>query len=235
MASGLLTKFSKSYSIKATIEYINALRNVLGDNGVLTVLREAGMLKKIATPVGKGKRVIISYDEFSALNYAIERIYGPQGLIVVAHQASRKSFLPSFQAYTEISRIQHPDFQNLPLEKKLFFGLLSIGQVLERVSNQKITVEDKGDYYLFLISDCVACWQRTSHVPICYYQTGLIRGGLEWITQGADFPIHEETCIARGDERCGFLIRKKPYTREEKGSGITSYLTRASSMFDQNR
>jgi len=231
MVSGLISKFSKSYSIKATIEYINALRNILGDNGVLTILREAGMLKKITSPLSRGRKIIISYDEFSALNHAIERIYGPQGLIVVAHQASRKSFLPSFHAYTEIARMEHPAFQKLPLEKKLHFGLLSIAQVLEKVSNQNITIEDKGDYYLFSITNCVACWHRTSDVPICYYQTGLLRGGLEWITKGSDFPIHEETCIAKGDPQCGFLIRKKPYTQEERGTGLTSFLTRANSMF----
>ena len=231
MVSGLLSKFSKSYSIKATIEYLNALRIVLGDNGVITILRDAGLLKKITSSLSRGKRVIISYEEFSALNYSIERIYGSQGLIVVAHQASRKSFLPSFHAYDEIARLQHPYFQKLSLDQKLYFGLLSIAQVLEKVSDQHIKLEDKVDYYKLSITDSVACYHRTSKVPICYYQTGLIRGGLEWITHGLDFPIHEQTCIAKGDAECGFFIRKKPFTKEEKGSGMTSFLTRSDVLF----
>lgn len=226
MSSGLLAKFSRTYSIKATIEYINALRLILGDNGVLTLLRDAGLYKKMTRPFSSQHKVIISYDEFAALNRSIQRIYGPQGLVIIAHQASRKSFVPAFKAIEEIARLQHPAFQKLPLDKKVLYGLQIFGKVLEKFSDQDISLSEDPRSYVLEIKNCVACWGQEATVPICYYQTGLIRGALEWITGGEDFPIHEENCAARDETTCRFRIRKQPYTDEERGAGKTSFLTR---------
>jgi predicted hydrocarbon binding protein len=39
---------------------------------------------------------------------------------------------------------------------------------------------------------------------------GLLEESLRWVSGGKSFRIHEEKCIASGDEACEFIIAKAP-------------------------
>jgi hypothetical protein len=62
-------------------------------------------------------------------------------------------------------------------------------------------------------------------LPVCYFMVGFLRGGLQSLMGVNDFPVQETECMATGDPACVFTIRKKRYTPNEVGNGLTGFLS----------
>ena len=96
------------------------------------------------------------------------------------------------------------------LGAKLKAGLPAMAMVFTKFSDQKSTVEDGGDHYIYTIHQCPVCWGRTADRPICFAAKGLLEEGLHWVSGGSKFRIEEVECVAMGGETCTFAIYKEP-------------------------
>ncbi len=191
--------------------FLNALEEIMGRNGINAILNMAGLPHLIGNmpPDNLNKEFYFAY--FSALNQALEEMYGTRGGRGLALRSGRVLFaegLSSFGAFIGVSDLA---FRVLPLQAKLKAGLPALGGLFNQLSDQVVRVEDPGgDYFLYHIDRCPVCWARTSDRPVCFVAAGLLEESLRWVSGGRTFRVDEIKCIAVGDEACSFAIYKEP-------------------------
>jgi predicted hydrocarbon binding protein len=98
----------------------------------------------------------------------------------------------------------------MPLDAKLKAGIPAMARAFTEFSDQKSTVEDRGDHYAYLMNPCPVCWGRTADQPICFAGRGLLEAGLSWLSDGREFRVEEIECVAAGGENCTYAIYKEP-------------------------
>jgi predicted hydrocarbon binding protein len=98
----------------------------------------------------------------------------------------------------------------LPLGAKLKAGLPAMAKVFTQISDQKSTIQDRGDYYAYIMQPCPVCWGRKANSPICFAGKGLLEEGLHWLSSGRKFRVDEIECVAMGDSACTYAIYKEP-------------------------
>ena len=101
-------------------------------------------------------------------------------------------------------------FKVLPLGAKLKVGIPAMAKVFTQFSDQTSTVEDRGEYYAYVMNPCPVCWGRTADRPICFAAKGLLEEGLHWVSGGKKFRVEEVECVAAGAETCTCAIYKEP-------------------------
>jgi len=190
--------------------YLEAMEEIMGKNGLNAILNLAGLSHLIDNypPANLDKE--FDFSDYSALNGALEEMYGPRGGRGLQLRAGRASFARGLQAVGALSGVADLAFRVLPLGAKLKAGIPAMAQVFTQVSDQVSTVEDRGDYYAYIMKPCPVCWGRTSDRPICFAGKGLLEEGLNWVSGGHKFRVDEIECVAAGGESCTYAIYKEP-------------------------
>jgi len=150
------------------------------------------------------------FAEFTALNTALEEMYGPRGGRGLALRAGRASFARGLQGFGALVGASDLAFKVLPLSTKLKMGIPMMAAVFNQVSDQVVRVEEKGDHFLYHIDRCPVCWERKTDKPVCFIAMGVIQEGARWVSGGREFRVDEISCIAMGDSSCTFMIYKEP-------------------------
>jgi bacteriochlorophyll 4-vinyl reductase len=198
------------YPNKAGRIFLLALEEVMGKNGVSAILNLAGLESWIDNYPADDLERGIDFADFSAINAALEELYGPragQGLARRAGWATFDRVLRNFGALAGVSDLA---FKVLPLPTKIKIGLPAIAKVFSQISDQEVTVEIGDDAFTYTLHRCPVCWGRTAEKPVCYVTLGLLEEGMRWLSGGQDFNIQETKCIALGDDVCEFRIDKTP-------------------------
>ncbi len=190
--------------------YLEAMEEVMGRNGLIAVLRVANLPELIDKYPPANLEKAFDFADYSAVNGALDELYGPRGGRGLGLRAGRASFASGLSNFGALVGIGSAAFKILPLSTKLRVGLPALARVFTQFSDQHSTVEDAGDNYLYHIHLCPVCWGRTSDHPICFAAVGLIQESLKWVGGGEDFRVEEIECVAMGGERCTFRIDKEP-------------------------
>jgi predicted hydrocarbon binding protein len=189
---------------------LEAMEEVMGKNGLNAILNLAGLSHLIDNypPIDLKKE--FEFSEFSMLMGALEEMYGPRGGRGLQLRAGRVGFARGGQKMGAMVGVGDLAFRVLPLSARLKAGLPAMAMVFTKFSDQKSTVEDRGDRYIYIIHRCPVCWGRTADRPICFAAKGLIEEGLHWVSGGHKFKVEETECVAMGGETCTFDIYKEP-------------------------
>jgi hypothetical protein len=190
--------------------YLLAMEEIMGKNGLNAILNMAKLQHLIDTypPDDLGKQ--FDFADFSALNAALEEMYGPRGGRGLALRAGRAGFARGLQGFGPLIGASDLAFRVLPLGTKLKLGLPMLLAVFSQFSDQVSRVEEKDDHYIWYIDRCPVCWGRKSDKPVCYAATGLLQESLRWVSSGKEFRVDETHCIGMGDPACAFKIYKEP-------------------------
>jgi predicted hydrocarbon binding protein len=182
----------------------------MGKNGVSAILNLASLESWIDQypPDNLGRNV--DFADFSAINGALEEMYGPRGGRGLGRRAGWATFDKVLRNFGALAGVGDLAFKVLPLGTKLKIGIPAMARVFSQISDQDSTVEDKGDHIIYTIHRCPVCWGRTSTKPICYVAVGLLEESLRWVSGHKEFKVTETRCVALGDEVCEFEIDKKP-------------------------
>lgn len=189
---------------------LEAMEEVMGRNGLNAILNLAGLSHLIDNYPPDDLKKEFEFSDFSALMGALEEMYGPRGGRGLQLRAGRVGFTRGVQKMAGMVGVSDLAFRVLPLNAKLKAGLPAMAMVFTRFSDQKSTVEDKGDYYAYTIHVCPVCWGRTADRPICFAAKGVIEEGLHWVSGGLKFRVEEIECVSMGGETCTFAIYKEP-------------------------
>lgn len=197
------------YPNRIALIYLQALQEVMGEHGLKAILRYANLDHLIDHMPPDNLALEFPFEDYAAINQALDDLYGPRGGRGLALRAGRQSFDRGLRDFGALVGIADRAFKILPLHIRLNVGLRAMARTFAQFSDQVSRVEELPDRYVYIIERCPVCWGRHSDRPICYAAVGLLEAGIEWGTDRR-YKVVETQCIAKGDARCAFEIPKEP-------------------------
>jgi hypothetical protein len=189
---------------------LEAMEEVMGENGVKAVLNMAGLPELIGNYPPDNLEKEFDFADYTALNIALEEMYGPRGGRGLALRAGRATFAQGLRAFGALAGVGDLAFKVLPLNAKLKIGVPAMANIFMQFSDQISNVYDEGDKIIYTIERSPVCWERKADRPVCFVAVGLLQEGLRWVSGGQEFKVDETTCMAKGDDMCRFTIYKEP-------------------------
>lgn len=189
---------------------IQALGEVMGRNGLNSILNMAGLPHLIDNLPADNLERKFDFADFSAIQGGLEEMFGPRGGRSLALRAGRAAFTQGLRNFGALAGAGDLAFKVLPLHTKLRIGLPGMAKVFSTTSDQHSTVAEKQDIFIYTIHRCPCCWGRTTDKPACFIATGLILAGLHWVSGGREFRVAQSTAKSTGHENCQFVVYKDP-------------------------
>jgi predicted hydrocarbon binding protein len=189
---------------------ILALEEVMGKNGLNAILNLANLSDLIDNYPPDNLERQFDFADFSAIQGALEELYGPRGGRGLAMRTGRATFSDVLKNFGALAGVGDLAFKVLPLPSKLRIGLPSMAKIFSTASDQLSTVVEKEDHYLYTIHRCPVCWGRKTDKPACFIATGLLNASMKWLSGGNEFKVTQVTAKSTGDPTCDFIIDKEP-------------------------
>lgn len=189
---------------------ILALQEVMGKNGLNAILNLAGLSNLIDHLPPENLDRQFDFADFSAINAALEEMYGPRGGRGLALRAGRATFQEGLRNFGALAGAGDLAFKVLPLQAKLRIGLPAMAKIFTQTSDQLSTVEEAEDHFTYVIHRCPVCYGRHTDKPACFMATGLIQAGLKWVSGGMEFRVIQTTARSVGDPSCDFIVYRDP-------------------------
>ncbi len=207
----MLTVQEKSghyYPNRIALAFFSAMDDVMGPNGLNSLLNIADMTNYLQNPPPDDLKRQFDFAAVASMNAALEEMYGTRGGRGMALRIGQKAFAFSLKDFGALRAINHPAFRNLPLNKRIDYGLGGLAAVLTNFSDQKSYVENNDNAILFTSEISPFSWGRTAEKPVCHMMAGIILECLRWASNGYQFYVREVECTATGHERCVFRVNK---------------------------
>lgn len=206
-----IPKSEYNYANKIVLISLKALEEVMGKNGLNAILNLAHLPHLIDNYPPDNLDREFNFSDFSALNLALEEMYGPRGGRGLALRAGRAAFADALRNFGALAGAGDLAFKVLPLQAKLKIGIPAMARIFSQISDQKTSVEEKENEFIYTIHRCPVCWGREGvDKPVCFIAVGLLQEGLKWVSGGNEFRVNESKCVAMGAEVCEFVIQKSP-------------------------
>jgi len=190
--------------------YLQAMEEVMGKNGLNAILNMANLNNLMDNYPPNNLNREFDFADYSALNGALEEMYGPRGGRGLALRAGRASFAQGLRHFGALAGAGDLAFKVLPLGTKLKIGIPAMARIFTQVSDQRSTVEETPTEFIYTMKPCPVCWGRRSDKPMCHAGAGLLQEGLRWLSGGHEFRVQEAKCVGCGDEACVLIVQKEP-------------------------
>ena len=191
--------------------FIDAMEEVMGKNGLNAILHLAKLDTLIDNYPADNLEKAFDFADFTALNVALEDMYGPRGGRGLALRAGRATFADALRGFGALAGVGDLAFRVLPLSAKLKVGIPAVANIFSQFSDQISNVSEEGnDRIIYTLERCPMCWQRKSDKPVCFAGQGLLQEALRWVSGGHEFKVDITTCIAKGDDMGRYVIYKEP-------------------------
>jgi predicted hydrocarbon binding protein len=205
------TKSGFYYPNKLTLITLKAYEEVMGQNGLNSILNLAGLNQLIENFPPDNLTREFDFADFTAIHVALEKMYGPRGGRGLALRAGKATFNEFFKIFGAMAGVTDIAFKVLPLQAKLKVGLPIGAKLFSQVANQQSTITETDNEFLWTIHRCPICWDRKAQdKPVCFIFTGLLQAMLNHVSGGLEFRVNESRCKAMGEEVCEFVIQKQP-------------------------
>jgi hypothetical protein len=190
---------------------VEAMEEIMGKNGLNAILNLAGLEHLIDNYPPDNLEKGFDFADYTALNVALEEMYGPRGGRGLALRAGRATFAQGLRAFGALAGVGDLAFKVLPLNAKLKVGVPAMANIFSQFSDQISNVYEEGnDRIIYTLERCPMCWGRTADKPVCYVGQGLLQEGLRWVSGGHEFKVDMATCIAKSDDMGRYVIYKEP-------------------------
>ncbi len=199
-----------NYPNKFALIILMAMEEIMGKNGLNAILHLAGLEEFIGNYPPDNLEKQFDFAHITALNIALEEMYGPRGGRGLALRAGRATFAEGLKGFGALAGVGDLAFKVLPLPAKLKIGLPAMANILTQFSDQISNVTEENDKFVYTLERCPMCWKRTADRPVCYLGQGLLQEGLRWVSGGHEFKVDMATCIAKGDDIGRYVIFKEP-------------------------
>jgi predicted hydrocarbon binding protein len=189
---------------------LTAMDEIMGRQGVNATLNYAGLSDRVDRYPPNNLELGFSFEELSLIQEAVDQIFGKDGGRALALRTGRETFKYALKDFMPILGIADLAFRPLHLGIKIKIGLEIFAETFNKFTDQVVRLSEEPDRHLWIIERCPVCWQRTSERPCCHLAVGLLRESLNWVSNGREFQVREDECIAAGNETCVITIVKKP-------------------------
>ncbi len=201
---------SMKISVLLTQVMINGMQEFIGQPGLDHLLSVWKGLPYQTSGQMLQARAGLDFNQISALQQALEDVYGPQGARGVALRSGRAAFCYFLRTYGGKTGFDELDFRLLPPRRRIQTGLERLAQVLSGEGAGTILVQDAGSEWQVQIENCPECWGWKNESPLCYFSIGLLQEFLTWMSGGKIYLVEETACRVKGDQVCTIRIEKKP-------------------------
>jgi predicted hydrocarbon binding protein len=182
-----------------------AAREVMGENGLITVLRTSGLERFVNNMPPDDANPGVKTSEYARLNEAIESFYGRGGRGML-RRIGKASFQYAVREQSALLGLAGAALKLLPPRQRIKFILTQMVDALKKTNPQvQAWVDETGGKLAYVERTCAICYGRQSEQPICHLYIGSISEAVRWAT-GTDYEVRETHCVARGDEYCRFEV-----------------------------
>lgn len=188
--------------------FFAAMNDVMGPNGLSSLLKIARMETYLNSPPPDDLQRIFDFSEIAALSTALEEMYGSRGGRGMALRIGQSAFARGMKDFGVMRAVNDPAFRNLNLDKRIDYGLQGLAAIMTNFSDQASHVENHGNALLFISEISPFAWGRTAEKPVCHMMSGIILECLRWSSNGYEFYVREVECTATGSDHCTFRINK---------------------------
>jgi bacteriochlorophyll 4-vinyl reductase len=184
---------------------IMAIGQVMGQQGLKVVLREAGLERYVDELPPNDLEQDVSTVDYATLNQAVEEFYGRAGKGML-QRIGRASFRYGVEEQATLMGVAGAAIKLMPQKTRIKFILTQMAKSLMDV-NQDTTIEVQETPQGFVFADftCGVCCCRKADHPICHLYIGSISEAVKWAT-GQEYEVREIECRATGAEACRFLV-----------------------------
>jgi hypothetical protein len=185
---------------------IAAVQEVMGDNGLRVVLREAGLERYIGALPPNDLKPGARAREYALLNEAVERFYGRGGKGML-RRIGRASFRWAVREQAALLGVAGVALKVMPQRTRMKFILGSLAKALKDTNPEHVylTVIEKDGRLILSDYCCSMCHTRHAEQPICNIWIGTLQEALKWATD-KEFEVTETLCRAKGDPCCQFVV-----------------------------
>lgn len=195
-------------SNKLAFSLFQSLEEVIGKNGLNTVLNLAGLGHLIDSYPEDNLEKNFNLAYISAINQALETLYGIRGgksLFMRAGKRLFSSFLKDFGGFIGTGEME---FNTLPSEVRAQVGLHAMAEIFNYLTDQKCSVTSEDNQMRWVVENCAYCFGRSGlERTICYINVGMLQEALKTLNSVDEYSVHETKCIAKGDDVCEFIIQ----------------------------
>jgi predicted hydrocarbon binding protein len=189
---------------------LTAMENIMGRHGVNATLNYAGLGQRVDNYPPNNLEPGFTFEELSAIQQAVDELFGERGGRALALRTGRETFKYALQDFMPILGIADLAFRPLHLGIKIKIGLEIFAETFNKFTDQVVRLAEEPDRHLWIIERCPVCWQRESERPCCHLAVGLLQESLNWVSNGRDFLVREDECVATGNDACVITIVKQP-------------------------
>jgi len=186
-----------------------AMAEVMGDNGLKSVLRMSKLERYIDSFPPNNTDLGVTFSEYGAAQQAIEDFYGPRGARAILVRIGRALFRYTLEEQPAVLGLAGLALKALPMGARVKLILQKIVSSANTTMNMPSHLEEADDAYVFVAEDSPSRWRPARSKPGCYVTIGTYQEALRWAT-GKNFKIVEVNCMAAGDKACRFHIYKEP-------------------------
>jgi len=190
--------------------FMLSLEDVMGKNGVSAILNLVGLPAWIEGYPADDLERQVDFADFSAVNGALEEMYGPRGGRGLERRAAWTTVDRLLRRYRLAAAAGGLLLRFLPVRTRVRLVLQGIARVLTQTSDEECTLREEGSALALTIHRCAVCWGRLSDRPVCSATVGLLEQLLRWASTKPEHHVQETRCIAVGDRVCEFRIEKLP-------------------------
>jgi bacteriochlorophyll 4-vinyl reductase len=188
---------------------LEAIAEVLGENGLKAVLNAAGLQRFINHYPPNDLNLGVTFADYGTVEQAIEDVVGPKGAKMMLTRIGRATFRYALEEQPAVLGMASVALKALPMGTRMKVVLANLARAATRDVNQPTDIEEHGDHFLFVVDECPCRWRGKKDRPVCFVTVGVLHGALRWAT-GKNFKIEEVSCIAMGEDACRYRIDKEP-------------------------
>jgi len=184
---------------------LTELEEILGKNGINTVLRYKGLERLVGNYPPNDYNPGEPVETFSKIFTATIDIFGEKGFISVIRGAGKKSFHQMMEDFPGLFGIGQLEMDGLdPIDKFKLVYKTYIDNVTQMFGTAT-TIDIQDDKIIEDMPDCPWCVDVKAKGPICVIEADFITGMGIW-SGVDDTNVVETLCRANGDEVCQLLV-----------------------------
>ncbi len=188
---------------------LDAIEEVMGENGTKAVLNAGGLSRYIDNYPPKDLEKNASFAEYGAVQQAVEDFYGPRGARAMLLRIGRATFQFGLKDQPAILGLAGVALKALPEKTRMKFILDRMAKAAAERIDQPSHVVEEDDAFYYVQDECPCRWRPDHDKPCCYVSVGAIMEAMAWTT-GKVYKVEEVACISNGASNCVYRIPKEP-------------------------
>ena len=187
---------------------LDAIEEVMGENGTKAVLNAGGLSNYIDNYPPKNLDMEANFEEYGAVQQAVEDFYGPRGARAMLLRIGRATFQFGLRDQPAILGLAGVALKALPEKTRMKLILERMAKAAVERVNQPTILREEEDAFYFIVDECPCRWRPAHDKPCCFVTVGVLMEAMAWIT-GKVHKVEEVACIANGASNCVYRIAKE--------------------------